>query len=92
MRAQFHAAVSALFAAFLIILIAIFGLQFVATHAAGAAASYNVFAVPVWFLRTVFTILALGYTAGLIAWVAGFISGCSGVHRLAAARTWTGKH
>lgn len=89
MRAQFHAAVAALFVALVTILIAILGLQFVAVRAtAPATVSFNVFAAPVWLLQMVLTLLTLGYVAGIIAWLATFAAHRSGVHRLAAAQTW----
>jgi hypothetical protein len=87
MRAQFHAAVSALFVAFVTILIAILGLHFVALRADSPGFS-NPFAAPVWLLRTALTPLVLGYLAGTVGWLIAYAARRSGVHRLAAAQTW----
>ncbi len=88
MRAQFHAAVSALFVAFVIILIAVIGVQFVAIRASSSPASYNVFAAPVWLLQIALTLVALGCLAGMIGWLVAFATHRSGAHRLAAVQTW----
>jgi hypothetical protein len=92
MRAQFHAAVSALFVAFLIMLIAVVVVQFMAVRAVNpASVAYNPLAAPVWLLQTALTLLALGCAAGIIGWLLAFASGHSGLHRLAAARTWAAR-
>ncbi len=90
MRSQFQAAVSALFVAFVTILITILALHFLAMRASGAA-FYNPFAAPVWLLQTALTPLVLGYLAGIIGWLVAFAARRSGIHRLAAAQTWVAR-
>ncbi len=87
MRAQCHAAVSALFVALVVILISLIGMQVIAMHASGAVL-FNPLAAPVWVLQNVATVLVLGYAAGLIGWLTIYLARRSGAHRLAAAQTW----
>jgi hypothetical protein len=92
MRTQVQAAVSALFVALIIVLVTIVAVQFMAVRAAGPiVVAYNPLAAAVWLLQTVLTLLAIGYLAGMIGWLLAFATGRSGLHRLAAARTWAGR-
>lgn len=90
MRTQFHAAVSALFVAFVVILITIIALQVMAMRASNLV-FFNPLAAPVWLMKMVLTLLVLGYLAGTIAWLLAYATRRSGIHRLAAAQTWIGR-
>ncbi len=87
MRTQFHAAVSALFVALVVILITLIAMQVIAMRASGTVI-FNPLAAPVWVLQNVATLLVIGYAAGFVGWLAIYLARRSGAHRLAAAQTW----